>query len=122
MTNDDAVRLDATLNVLADETRRYLLDRLRTGETLSVHGLSADLASDDGAHVTTAAIATERKSIETSLRHVHLPKMADAGVIDWNPETGRIATNGHTQVAFELLAISHQPATCGAHQKVSEQS
>lgn len=123
MTNDDAVRLDATLNVLADETRRKLLDRLAEDGQLSVDRISADLASTNGVQTTNPQVVTEREQIEASMRHVHLPKMDDAGVIDWYPETGLVTMGDHTQIAYDLLAVGNRAeASRLAHQKVSEQS
>jgi DNA-binding transcriptional ArsR family regulator len=62
--------LDEYLRLLADERRRRLLRAVREGEPVSV----AAVAEDDEA--------------ESRLYHVHLPKLARAGLIDWDPRDG----------------------------------
>lgn len=117
MINDEAA-LDAILDVLADPTRRWLLDRLQKDGPLSVDEITTKFADSGG-----GPYANGRERIEASLHHVHLPKMADAGVVDWNPEMKTIDSNGNTEVAYELLAIGHQNVSRqSVHQKVSEQS
>ena len=121
MTNDDEVALDATLDVLADPTRRWLLDQFQEASQLSVDQIVVELIDGNETQSDDSTTAIERGRVEISLRHVHLPKMADAGVIDWNREAGTIDANGSTQATYELLAASSRAARAD-HQKVSEQS
>lgn len=119
--NDDPDTLDATLDVLADRTRRRLLNRLQEADQLTIDRIAAELVEGGETRTNDRGTASERERIEVSLRHVHLPKMADAGVIDWSPETGRIEANGNTEAAYELLAVGSRTARAD-YQKVSEQS
>jgi predicted transcriptional regulator len=59
--------IDDYLRLLADERKRRLLRALREAE-----GEPISVASDD---------PDER----ARLHHVHLPKLSDAGLIDWDP-------------------------------------
>lgn len=60
--------------LLADERRRYVLDVLTERETVSVEAL-ADAVSDREPAV------SDPSGIAASLRHTHLPRLADAGTL-----------------------------------------
>jgi hypothetical protein len=59
--------LDDYLRLLADERKRRLLRELRA-------------AGDDP-----VSVDSDDPDEQTRLHHIHLPKLADAGLIDWDP-------------------------------------
>jgi hypothetical protein len=59
--------LDDYLRLLADERKRRLLRALRA-------------AGDDP-----VSVDSDDPDEQTRLHHIHLPKLADAGLIDWDP-------------------------------------
>lgn len=69
-------------SALAHPTRRAVLTRLADRHTpVHLNGLAADLGSarNNG--------ATEQQTkLQIQLYHQHLPKLADAGLIDFDPE------------------------------------
>lgn len=74
-------RLDTLLSVLAHRHRRRIVAALedvprRGGTEFPVEGLAA---VDEGL-----------ESIRTEMYHLHLPKLADAGYIEWDRETDTI--------------------------------
>lgn len=75
--------------LLADEQRRAAIDAL-AGRTGPVE--LDDLASAVAARKTDVEpvddVVVER--IAVTLHHVHLPKMSDLGVVDYDPDTTRI--------------------------------
>lgn len=85
--NDQAGQsLDDVLRLLADRTRRKLLRHLLEAEPapVAVDDLVAALAGTD------AFDATDRRALAIDLHHVHLPRLADEGVVDWDPERGTV--------------------------------
>ncbi|MFC7079662.1 DUF7344 domain-containing protein [Halorussus caseinilyticus] len=79
--------LDEIFETLAAERRRnalYVLYRRAEGITLSE--LAEEIAGAEDA---------DAERVATSLHHVHLPKLADVGVADYDPaaETVRLATD-----------------------------
>ncbi|WP_348608643.1 DUF7344 domain-containing protein [Halobaculum rarum] len=73
--------MDETFDVLTHPYRRYVLYYLRThSEVVAVDTLTAMLANElDGSAATAGSGTTDH--IEISLRHMHLPKLTDAGLI-----------------------------------------
>ena len=72
---------DTWLALLADERRRRLLLEL-AGSSPSEGGLSVpeDIVNPNEDPVT----------LSVQLRHVHLPKLADVGYVDWHRDRGRV--------------------------------
>ncbi|ELY95722.1 hypothetical protein C483_00545 [Natrialba hulunbeirensis JCM 10989] len=96
----DAAATDAAFELLADWRRRAVLQYLDGLEETDPVPLSdvADhvvLAADEqgtGALAATGdALLGTRKRIHISLRHTHVPKLADAGVLEFDPETNTVA-------------------------------
>lgn len=73
---------DECYQLLAAEHRRLVLDVLAGQKTAAgLADLAADVATQAGAD------AADETRIATALHHVHLPKMADLGVLEYDPET-----------------------------------
>lgn len=88
-----AARFDRMLEALANRQRRTILVMLQRGETVSESGL----------HVRDAS-AAER--VASSVRQRHLPKLADAGFIEWDRESGDVAKGpryGEIEPVLELM-------------------
>lgn len=108
--------LDTAFGLLADETRRHLLYLLREHETF---------ASDDLADVLTGwlavrrgdghATATDHTRIELELHHVHLPQLAEAGVLE-HDDTGTVTLRSLPESLDRLLdaALALEPSTTAA--------
>jgi hypothetical protein len=85
MTEDEPEGASASLNelfeVLSDEYRRYVLWTLADPDRRIDDGLGTTLAAGDG----------EPDLLELELRHNHLPKLDEYGLVDWDPETETLA-------------------------------
>ncbi|WP_254767576.1 DUF7344 domain-containing protein [Salinilacihabitans rarus] len=97
-TGADPDRIDLTAStryhLLAAERRRLTLDVLE-GNTAPVDldELAAGIAArEDGIDADESAV--ERVAID--LHHVHLPKMDDLGIVDYDPASGRVDPTGVT--------------------------
>lgn len=75
---------DIVLAVLADEYRRLAVEALfgRDGP-IQIADLAAAVA--EGIHE--GASGDSEREIATALHHVHLPKLADADLLDYDPES-----------------------------------
>ncbi len=73
------IRTDTTFRALGDRRRRRALQHLIAADgTVAVTGVAAALARENS--------DTPRDRLELELRHVHLPKLADAGIVEYEPD------------------------------------
>lgn len=80
-------QLDATLDLLSDKRRRYVLYYLREqGGTVSLEELADMVAaweSDDE--------SPDHPQVLADLHHSHLPRLDEAGAVTFDPEDGYVA-------------------------------
>lgn len=79
--------VDRAFEALARRPRRVILVGLRRGEIEHEREVAGERAE------------------QIELRHTHLPKLAEAEYIDWDPETGDIAKGPRFDEIEELLGL-----------------
>lgn len=80
------LREDDLFDVLAADRRRAVVRRLATGdgEPRTAAGLAVRIAADE-AHMDPAVVPPGRvRPVEGALRAEHLPRLAAAGLVDWD--------------------------------------
>lgn len=85
--NESIEDVSTAFDLLRDARRRGVLYTLRRNGRTSVEELSRRIAAwepNDG------RTATDPETVETSLVHAHLPKLADAGVVEFDRERGAV--------------------------------
>jgi len=107
MTNHS---LDACLRLVADQHRRRVIHHLRhetNGTTTfddlvdQVHRQAPD--SKNGP-------PQDREELAIQLHHTHLPKLADHGVVEHDPERGTIKYRPDDQIQAVLEGIPEEPS------------
>ena len=93
--HSDSGTSERIYKILSHPTRRVLLHVLRGIETpTTIETVANEVAQTE-----------KTRQLEVALHHSHLPKMADAGVIDYDPETGTIRTNDTIDKVYSVLDI-----------------
>ncbi|WP_254544877.1 DUF7344 domain-containing protein [Halomarina pelagica] len=95
--------LDTLLQLVADRRRRQVIHHLRheaNGKT-TIDDL-VDRLHNGGSDAVDQP--TDRKQLAIQLYHAHLPKLADQGVVDFDPENGAIQYRSDDQ--FETILDS----------------
>lgn len=96
--------------VLSNRRRRcvlHYLRRLNDGETTSLAEIASHVAAwENGVDVSEVSYK-DRKSVQTSLYQLHLPKLADKDVVEYDQRSNTIKrTAGTQQVDLFLEAVS----------------
>lgn len=93
--------LDTTFELLRNRRRRIVLSHLvGVGERVSMGELAEHVAAVENDTTVQALSSTERKRAYVGLYQCHLPKLAEAGVVDYNRDRGHVEA---APVAEELL-------------------
>ncbi len=102
--------LDSSLILVANQRRRRLINHLR-------HNGNEEVRIDhlvDQLHQAEPASADDREKsrdqLAIQLNHVHLPKLADHGVIDHDHERGTIEYQPDEQIEAVLDGLPEEPS------------
>lgn len=88
----DAHTLDVLFDVLADQRRRYALECLLEFRTpIALADLASEVASRELETPVPDIPAEEVKRVYISLYHSHVPKMADANIVEYTQEQDTVA-------------------------------
>lgn len=80
---------DLIFDVLKNRRRRYTLHYLKQQDRpVELSELAEQVAAWENNTTVEGLSANERKSVYTSLYQTHLPKLADAGIVDYNQNRG----------------------------------
>ncbi|QZA88484.1 DUF308 domain-containing protein [Salinarchaeum sp. IM2453] len=79
-------------DVLSNQRRRHAVHTLRQTETdqIEIGDLAEEIAAIENDTTVEDISYDQRKRVYTSLQQSHLPKMDDAGVVDFNKDRGTI--------------------------------
>ncbi|WP_226481145.1 DUF7344 domain-containing protein [Natrinema amylolyticum] len=87
-----AESLDDAFALLADQRRRLLLAVMRTyGEELTLPDAAEEVAVRETGHNVTNISAERVREVYLSLYHDHLPRLVDAGLLEYDQERDLVA-------------------------------
>jgi hypothetical protein len=85
------VTAEEAFEVLANQRRRLVVRTLSTERELRLRGLSRRVAARENNKPPERVTAEERRRVYNALQQFHLPKLDDAGVVDYDARRGVIA-------------------------------
>ncbi|WP_225333321.1 DUF7344 domain-containing protein [Halomicrobium urmianum] len=96
--------LDTYFTVLSNQRRRRVLDCLREYETpIALADLADEVAVREYDSPVTEIPAEEVKEIYVSLYHVHVPRIADADLIEYDQEDDLVTLLDDGQELIEVI-------------------
>ncbi|MCO8256722.1 ArsR family transcriptional regulator [Haladaptatus sp. AB618] len=96
--------LNTMLGTLGNSYRRRILIAVLNQNPRAEDEFTLDKSSTDEMN------DAEIKSMKIQLHHIHLPKLADAGYIDWDPDTGAIRRGPNIDEIAPLLTLMRDHA------------
>jgi hypothetical protein len=104
--------LDVTFEVLKTRRRRLVLEYLRdTEETVTIGELAEHIAAIENDTTVKQLNAQQRKRVYVGLYQCHLPKMDDAGVVDFDQNRGRIEPGDNVDGLYDYLDVGEEAET-----------
>lgn len=90
-TSDTELTQDDVFEILSSPRRRYLLYYLRQRkEPVELTQLAEHVAAWENGVDTDDLTTQERKRVYVSLYQTHVPKLDDAGIVDYDPDSGMV--------------------------------
>jgi DNA-binding transcriptional ArsR family regulator len=97
---------DAVFTLLKNERRRRVLERLdQVGGPVALGTLAEEIAAQENGSTAASVGSTERKRVYVALYQCHLPKLADAGVVEYDRRGGRVEL---TDAAQDVLVMARR--------------
>ncbi|ARS90615.1 DUF7344 domain-containing protein [Natrarchaeobaculum aegyptiacum] len=88
---DPTLTEDELFEMLSNQRRRYILQELiRRGESIEIGELSQEIAAHEDGLAVEDVTSSDRKRVYTALHQSHLPKMDNAGVVDFDRDRGTV--------------------------------
>jgi len=108
----DELPLDVTFEVLKNRRRRLVLEYLRdTEETVTIGELAEHIAAIENDITVKQLNAQQRKRVYVGLYQCHLPKMDDAGVVEFDQNRGRIEPGDNVEGLYDYLDVGEDVET-----------
>lgn len=96
--------LDVIFEVLKNERRRLVLEYLRRTEgSVTIGELAEHIAAHENGITPAELNAQQRKRVYIGLYQCHLPKMDDAGAVDFNQDRGNVELGDSAETLYEYL-------------------
>lgn len=90
-SNQSELSQDVAFDILSSPRRRYVLYYLRTlDEAVKLTDLAEQVAAWENDTQPEKITEQERKRVYVSLYQTHIPRLADAGIVDYDKESGLI--------------------------------
>ena len=96
--------LDVVFDILRNERRRLVLESLEDqGGSTTLSDLAEHIGAIENGKSPTALNAQERKRVYVGLYQCHLPKMDDAGAIEFEKNRGTVELGPYAETYYQYL-------------------
>lgn len=102
-SNSERPSLDIIYGLLADERRRCALVYLQKHRSIGLPDLAEEVACQENDASITDLTEEEIKRVYMEFWHVHIPKLVDADIVEYDQERDRVTLAANTDWVFGLL-------------------
>ncbi|NKE35540.1 hypothetical protein GWG54_06860 [Natronococcus sp. JC468] len=99
----DRSSIDEYLSLLSDRRRRDVLYCLSEAEVTSVESLAATIVAREASVPPERLSSDDRERVQVDLYHVHLPKLSDRGLIEYDARSGTVRRSSPADALETLL-------------------
>lgn len=100
------ISVDGLFDLLADERRRYALSCLWEHDgAMTMSDLAEDVAALETEESRTAIEAEMVQTVATSLYHSHVPKLAAAGVVEYDRDREMVAASNSDESVERVISL-----------------
>lgn len=99
----DRSSIDEYLSLLSDRRRRDVLYCLSEAEVTSVESLATTIAAREASVPPERLSSDDRERVRVDLYHVHLPKLSDRGLIEYDARSGTVRRSSPADALETLL-------------------
>lgn len=104
-----ALPLDVVFDLLKNQRRRRVLRYLEENEEATLSDIAEHIAALENEKEVEQLSSSERKRTYVGLYQCHLPRMDDAGVIEFNADRGVVKLNDRAEQLGWYLDMSRRP-------------
>lgn len=97
-------QLDRAHSLLRSPRRRYIVSYLSDEGEGDVEDLAARIATREREQSADAVEAEARRRVAVALVHDHLPRLADHDVVEYDPESGAVASGAELDDLASILS------------------
>lgn len=109
-SRSESISQDVMFDILSNARRRYVLHYLRqTDGPVDLGELSQELAAWENETSVEELTKQQRKRVYVSLYQTHIQKLADAGVVEYDQDSGMVAlANGAAEIGQYLSVVDDE--------------
>lgn len=103
-STSESISQDTAFDILSNARRRYVLYYLRESDgPVELGELARELAAWENETTVEELTKQQRKRVYVSLYQTHIQKLAEAGIVEYDPDSGMVAlANGARQIGTYL--------------------
>lgn len=106
----DQLPLDVIFDILKNQRRRHVVRYLKRHNTATLSDLAEHVAALENEKEVKNLTSSERKRVYVGLYQCHLPRMDDAGIVEFDSDRGTIELNRCAEQLDAYLIDEHEPS------------
>jgi hypothetical protein len=116
LASDQSLNQDEVFDILSSARRRYAISILnRRDEPIELTALAEEIAALEGDTTVEELDKQQRKRVYVSLYQTHVPKLADAGIVNYDSEAGTVELAGGASEIDTYLTQRSESADWGRY-------